>query len=289
MSKMGLDQNSGETDSGRGYARPSFLQQLRNNLLAGIVVVAPFGITVYLAWSLIELIDDLVLPQLKPLIPAGYWPDDSALPFYVPGVGLIVLLLSLIFIGSLAKNFFGRELIRIGEVWVERMPIIRSIYNALKQIAETIFSQSSASFERACLVEYPRKGLWAVAFVSTSTKGEIPAKAYDGREMMSVFLPTTPNPTSGFLLFVPKEDIIYLDMSVEEAAKLVISAGLITPPTVEERAAAAAAEAAKERQARQDRLLKDRNRRSAARPDDLSPGQAAEAAARSPLFPPKKK
>ena len=121
----------------------------------------------------------------------------------------------------------------MGESWVSRMPIIRTIYNALKQIAETILSQSETSFKQACLIQYPREGLWAIAFVSTKTTGELPGKASES-DMTSVFLPTTPNPTSGFLLFVPTRDVVALDMTVEEAAKLVISAGLVVPPTKEE-------------------------------------------------------
>ena len=109
------------------------------------------------------------------------------------------------------------------------MPVVRSIYNGVKQIAETVFAQSERSFEKACLIEYPRKGIWAIGFVSTSAKGEIAKRAKTDAEMMSIFLPTTPNPTSGFLLFVPKEDVIELDMTVEDAAKLVISAGLVYP------------------------------------------------------------
>jgi len=113
------------------------------------------------------------------------------------------------------------------------MPVVRSIYNGIKQIAETVFNQSNNSFERACLVEYPRKGIWAVAFVSTKTKGEVTNKIGTEKSLYSIFLPTTPNPTSGFLLFLPEKDIIFLDMSVEDAAKLVISAGLVTPKEIE--------------------------------------------------------
>jgi uncharacterized membrane protein len=129
----------------------------------------------------------------------------------------------------LAKGFIGRSFLRWAEGYVERLPVVRSIYNGLKQIAETVFAQTETSFDKACLVEYPRKGIWAIAFISTNAKGEINAKAPRDEQMVSVFLPTTPNPTSGFLLFLPKSDIIELDMSVEDAAKLVISAGLVYP------------------------------------------------------------
>ncbi len=213
--------------------RSGFFQRLRNNFLTGIVVVAPFAITIYLVLTIIEYVDASILP----LIPEAYRPENLSLylPYfgsvdvYLPGIGLLIFAAFLVFVGSFTKNFFGREILKLGERWVEHMPVVRSLYNGLKQIVETIFQQSSSSFDRACLIEYPRRGLWAVAFVSTEAKGEIPVKAADGREMMSVFLPTTPNPTSGFLLFVPTEDVVVLDMTVEEAAKLVISAGLVTP------------------------------------------------------------
>ena len=147
----------------------------------------------------------------------------------VRGVGVILFLAFTVVVGWIAKGLIGRSFIRWGGGLVERMPIVRSVYGGVKQIAETVFSQSETSFDRACLVEYPRPGLWAVGFVSTSAKGEIAQKVPRDDEVMTVFLPTTPNPTSGFLLFVPKADVIPLDMSVEDAAKLVISAGLVYP------------------------------------------------------------
>jgi len=149
----------------------------------------------------------------------------------VKGYGVSVFLIYTIFVGSLAKGFLGRAILSRAERLVDRMPVVRSIYNGLKQIAETILSQSNSSFERACLVEYPRKGIWAVAFVSTGTKGEVLEKLPGNEPYLSIFLPTTPNPTSGFLLFVPKKDVILLDMDIESAAKLVISAGLVNPTT----------------------------------------------------------
>ncbi|MEM7525406.1 MAG: DUF502 domain-containing protein [Pseudomonadota bacterium] len=208
--------------------RRTAFQRMRGNFFAGIVLVGPVALTVYLAWTAITLIDETIVPW----VPSVYNPR-TYLDADIPGFGVIVVLLFTTFVGWLTKNFFGRQIVRWGEGWVSRMPVIRSIYNALKQIAETILSQSKSSFKEACLIEYPRKGIWAIAFVSTDTKGEIPSKA-SGGEMMSVFLPTTPNPTSGFLLFVPRPDVVLLDMTVEEAAKLVISAGLVTPPTKEE-------------------------------------------------------
>lgn len=169
---------------------------------------------------------------------------DPASPDWVPihirGIGVVVFLVFTVFAGWLAKGLIGRSFLRWGEHLVDRMPVVRSIYNGLKQIAETVFAQAETSFDTACLVEYPRRGIWAIGFISTVAKGEIAGKSPPGETLVSVFLPTTPNPTSGFLLFVPDSDVIRLDMSVEDAAKLVISAGLVYPNG---KAAKAAAEA----------------------------------------------
>lgn len=202
----------------------SFGTRLRNYFLTGLIIVGPVGITLYIVWWFITLIDGWV----KPLIPEQYLPD-SILPFSVPGLGLIIAVTALILIGAFTANLFGRTLVNYGERLVNQMPIVRSVYRAIKQIFETILSQSSASFQNVGLIEYPRKGLYAVVFISTATKGEIRTKAGDHDELFSVFLPTTPNPTSGFLLFVPRADVTVLDMSVEDGAKLVISAGLVVP------------------------------------------------------------
>lgn len=202
----------------------SFGTRLRNYFLTGLIIVGPVGITLYIVWWFITLIDGWV----KPLIPEQYLPD-SILPFSVPGLGLIIAVTALILIGAFTANLFGRTLVNYGERLVNQMPIVRSVYRAIKQIFETILSQSSASFQNVGLIEYPRKGLYAVVFISTATKGEIRTKAGDHDELFSVFLPTTPNPTSGFLLFVPRSDVTVLDMSVEDGAKLVISAGLVVP------------------------------------------------------------
>ena len=198
--------------------------RLRNYFLTGLVIAGPVGITAYIIWWFINLIDAWV----KPLVPARYLPE-TYLPFTVPGVGLIFSMTAIMFIGFFAANLFGRTLVGYGELMLDRMPVVRNVYRALKQIFETVLSKSSNSFQYVGLIEYPRRGLNAIVFVSTDTTGEIKDKADDGNGLLSVFLPTTPNPTSGFLLFVPKKDITILDMSVEEAAKLVISAGLVVP------------------------------------------------------------
>ncbi len=197
---------------------------LRSNFLTGFVIFAPISITIYLVWTFAEFVDARVLP----LVPIVYKLEDY-LPISLPGFGVVVFFFFVAALGAFTKNLFGRQLFRIGERFVDRMPIVRSIYNALKQIVETIFAQGGkANFEKVCLIEYPRRGIWAIAFVTTETSGEILTRA-NSEEMVSVFLPTTPNPTSGFLLFLPREDVKLLDMSVEDAAKLVISAGLVTP------------------------------------------------------------
>ena len=191
---------------------------LRSSFLTGLVVIAPIGLTIWFIWSLAGFVDGVVLP----LVPDQFKPDQFI------GVNLRGLLFTVI-VGWIAKGLIGRSLIRFGESLVQRMPVVRSIYSGVKQIAETVFAQSERSFEKACLVEYPRKGIWAIGFISTEAKGEIAARPATAGALMSVFLPTTPNPTSGFLLYVPQEDVILLDMSVEDAAKLVISAGLVYP------------------------------------------------------------
>lgn len=198
--------------------------RLRNYFLTGLIIVGPVGITLYVMWWFINLVDAWV----KPWVPQVYLPE-TYLPFTVPGVGLIFSITILIIIGALTANLFGRTLVGYGELMLDRMPIVRNVYRALKQIFETVLSQSSSSFQKVGLIEYPRKGLYAIVFVSTTTKGEIDRKIREGETLLSIFLPTTPNPTSGFLLFVPEQDVLLLDMSVEEAAKLVISAGLVVP------------------------------------------------------------
>jgi uncharacterized membrane protein len=226
-----------KTDSAESRAKrrttPTVWHYARANFLTGLVVVAPIGLTLYLTWAFITFVDTKVVP----LVPAPYNPR-TYIDADIPGFGVVIFLLFTAVVGYFAKRVFGKQLIRVGEDMVSRMPVVRSIYNALKQILETVLSQSASSFRLACLVEYPRRGIWAIAFVATDTRGEIRDKR-GGEEMVSVFLPTTPNPTSGFLLFVPKNDIIPLDMTIEEAAKLVISAGLVVPPTKSEREAAA--------------------------------------------------
>ncbi|SEP59439.1 DUF502 domain-containing protein [Thalassovita taeanensis] len=204
--------------------RPGLFARLRSSFLTGLVVIMPVGLTIWLVWALAGWVDGVVLP----LVPETFQPEKY-IGINLRGVGIIFFLFFTILMGWIAKGLLGRSLIRWAESLVDRMPVVRSIYSGAKQIAETVFAQSERSFEKACLIEYPRKGIWAIGFVSTEAKGEIAAHARTGEKLMSIFVPTTPNPTSGFLLYVAQEDVIELDMTVEDAAKLVISAGLVYP------------------------------------------------------------
>ena len=210
------------------------LARLRTSFLTGIVVIAPVALTLWLIWSVIGWFDGFVLP----FVPDAYRPEQILntifgydLKLNIRGVGVVVFLVFATLVGWLAKGLIGRSFIRYAENLVNRMPVVRSFYSGIKQIAETVFAQQERSFEKACMIEYPRKGIWAIGFISTTAKGEIAERNSSKGPMVSVFVPTTPNPTSGFLLFFPKADIVELDMSIEDAAKLVISAGLVYPPT----------------------------------------------------------
>ena len=210
------------------------LARLRTSFLTGIVVIAPVALTLWLIWSVIGWFDGFVLP----FVPDAYRPEQILntifgydLKLNIGGVGVVVFLVFATLVGWLAKGLIGRSFIRYAENLVNRMPVVRSFYSGIKQIAETVFAQQERSFEKACMIEYPRKGIWAIGFISTTAKGEIAERNSSKGPMVSVFVPTTPNPTSGFLLFFPKADIVELDMSIEDAAKLVISAGLVYPPT----------------------------------------------------------
>ena len=195
---------------------------VRANFLTGIVVAAPIVLTGYLAITLVNFADRVVQPLFAPLLPEQFMAEYS-----IPGLGLIVFFVGITLLGALTANFFGHALVRFVGGIIDRVPVVRTIYGGIQQIFETVVSQSERSFQEVGLIEYPRAGLWAICFVAADTKGEI--IHHTKEEMMSVFLPTTPNPTSGFLLFVPRKDITLLDMSVEEGAKLVVSGGLIVP------------------------------------------------------------
>ncbi len=204
------------------------MTRLRNYFLTGFVVCAPLAITAYIAWSLIGWIDSWV----KPYIPARYSPD-TYLPFAVPGFGLVVALFLITMIGFLTANFVGRAIVSFGEHLLDRMPLVRGVYRALKQIFETVLSNKSDMFRQVGLVEYPRQGVWSLVFVSNEKQTEINAKLdKDGDPLTAVFMPCTPNPTTGFLMYVYRSEIVLLDMTIEDGAKLIVSAGLVAPEYV---------------------------------------------------------
>ena len=207
--------------------RRSFWLRLRNYFITGIIVVAPISLTIYLISLIINLIDDKILP----LFPDRYNPE-TYLPFAVPGIGVMIFVFVLTLIGWLTTGLVGRTVVRVGENLLDRMPIVRSIYSALKQIFETVFSHNSRAFRDVVLIPYPREGCWALGFATGTTKGEVQDVIRD--EVVNVFLPTTPNPTSGFLLFLPRKDVIFLKMTVEQGIKLVISGGVIAPEVLAE-------------------------------------------------------
>lgn len=196
--------------------------KIKAYFFTGILVTAPVSMTFYLAYKLISWID----VSVNRLIPPEFRPDNY-LPYSIPGLGLVLLIVALILIGMFAAGFLGKFFLSLGEWIVYKMPLISSVYSLLKQVFQTFLSNKNNAFSKVVLLEYPRKGIWILGFVSSETQGEVKDKL--GREMLSIFIPTTPNPTSGFLIFVPKEDTVSLDMSVEEGIKFVISGGLVSP------------------------------------------------------------
>jgi uncharacterized membrane protein len=201
----------------------SLRARLRAYLIAGVLITAPIGITFYLVWLVVSFIDD----RVSAVLPDRYNPEYY-LPFSVPGLGLVIALVALIVIGALTAGIVGRALVKLSESLLARMPVVRGVYSATKQIFETVLAQKSTAFRQVCLIEYPRRGLWSLGFITGTTVGEVQALTSD--EVVNVFLPTTPNPTSGFLLFVPRQDLVILEMTIEEGIKMVVSGGIVTPP-----------------------------------------------------------
>jgi len=195
---------------------------LRRWFFAGLLVSAPILLTGYIIWLIVDIIDG----QVSQLLPAHLNPQEY-LSFHLPGIGLIIAVITIIVIGALTTGFIGRSLIKLGERLVNSVPVIRSVYGAIKQIMETIMASQSDAFREVVLVEYPRKGIWAIGFVTGTTKGEV--QNMSSENLINVFVPTTPNPTSGFLLFFRREEAITLEMGVEEAVKMVVSGGIVTP------------------------------------------------------------
>ncbi|MBK6466853.1 MAG: DUF502 domain-containing protein [Rhodobacter sp.] len=214
------------------HHKRGILAGLRASFLTGLVVVLPIGLTIYLVWAVVGWLDGWILP----LIPSAYKPDalirDLFGPEYefpVRGVGVLVFLLFTILVGWLAKGLIGRSVIRQGEQFVDRMPVVRSVYGAIKQVAETFFNKKEQGFDKVVLIEFPRPGSWALGFMSTHPKGELAERLETlGPDMAAVFVGLTPF-TSGMLLFVPTKDLMILDMGVDDAAKLIVSGGLVYP------------------------------------------------------------
>lgn len=204
--------------------RPTFGTRLRRYFLTGLVLAAPLAITASVTWWFVNLVDGLV----RPLVPAQFWPENY-LPFPVPGFGLVIALIGLTVIGFFAANLVGRTLIGAGESILNRMPVVRGLYKGVKQIFETIFSQSGTSFRKVGMVQFPQPGMWSIVFIAQDAAPEIAGKLPDGDEQIGVFLPCTPNPTTGFFFYLPRREIVELSISVEDGAKLIMSAGLIQP------------------------------------------------------------
>jgi uncharacterized membrane protein len=198
--------------------------RIRNYFLTGLVVAGPVAITVWLTWSFVTWVDGLV----RPVIPVAYQPE-TYLPWKIPGSGLVIAFVALTLLGFLAANLVGRTLVEAGERLLDRMPLVRSIYKGLKQVFETLFSQSGTSFRTVGLVEFPSPGMWSLVFLSQPPSTEIMSRLPNPEEHVSAFMPCTPNPTTGFFFYVPRSAVIELDIPVEAAAKLIMSAGLIQP------------------------------------------------------------
>lgn len=233
--------------------KQSFFGSLWSSFLAGVAVVAPIGITIWLFYLLftgpMAKLDSFV----KRTIPVG----DSTIESFLqvaPGVGVLVAFVAVVLIGAFTKNFIGRSFIRAGERLFESVPIVRNVFGFFKNVFETALRQSDRSFKEVALVEYPRAGAWVMAFVVGETRGEVRARLDDvGEQLTSIFIPTVPNPTSGFLLFVPRKDLRILKMTVEEAAKVVFSLGLVTPDYSD------GADAVRHLEGLADELRKDKN------------------------------
>ncbi|HXP30049.1 MAG TPA: DUF502 domain-containing protein [Stellaceae bacterium] len=203
--------------------RSHLMERLRAYFIAGILVTGPIALTLYLVWLFIAFFDGLVAK----ILPGRYNPE-TYLPFNVPGLGLVSAVVVLTLIGAATAGYLGRVFLRLSDRIMARMPVVRGVYSAVKQIFETVLAKQSNTFREVVLVEWPRAGMWTVAFVTARLEGEIRENA--GPDAVAIYVPTTPNPTSGYLMFVPRRELITLAMSVEEGIKLVISGGIVTPP-----------------------------------------------------------
>jgi uncharacterized membrane protein len=209
--------------------------RLRNYFLTGLIVAGPVAITLYLTWWFVTWVDGLV----RPFVPLAYRPE-TYLPFGVPGSGLIVAVVALTLLGFLTANLIGRTLVDLGERFLGRIPAVRAIYRAMKQVFETLFSGQGSSFRRVGLVEFPSPGMWSIVLISAPPSADV-ANSLPGEEHISVFLPCSPNPTTGFFFYVPRSKIIEVEMTAEEAATLIMSAGVVQPGADQQKKVAALA------------------------------------------------
>ena len=217
-------QNPGEMPTASVAAsQTSAASRIRNYFLTGLVVAGPLAVTVWLIWSIVRWVDDVV----RPIIPPLYRPE-TYLPWPIPGTGLVLAFLVLTLLGFLTANLVGRTLVGWGEGLLSRMPIVRPIYKTMKQIFEALFSKSGSSFRQVALVEFPAPGMWSLVFLSQPPSAEVAGKLPQG-EHVSAFMPCTPNPTTGFFFYVLRKDLIVLDITVENAMTLLISAGMVQP------------------------------------------------------------
>ena len=206
-------------------SQTGLMGRIRNYFLTGLIVAGPLAVTVWLIWSFVTWVDGFITP----LIPPAYRPE-TYLPWPIPGTGLVIAIIGLTLLGFLTANLVGRSLVELGEGLLNRMPIVRPIYKTMKQIFETLFSKSGSSFRKVALVEFPAPGMWSLVFISLPPGGDVADKlpVKDG-DYVSVFLACTPNPTTGFFFFVQRKDLIEIDISVENAMTLLISAGMVQP------------------------------------------------------------
>jgi len=238
------NEQSGAAPAGTARTGPSMASRIRTYFLTGLIVAGPVAVTLWLIWWFVTWVDNLV----RPLIPAVYHPE-AYLPFNIPGLGLIIAFVALTLLGFLTANLVGRRLVAFGESIVNRMPIVRPIYRTAKQIFQTLFSKSESSFRRVGLVEFPSPGMWSLVFLTQTPSAEIAARL-PAVEHVSAFMPCTPNPTTGFFFYVPRRDVIELDITVEQAMQLIMSAGIIQPGGDDpQRRLAALAETARSAQA----------------------------------------
>ncbi|MAI89379.1 DUF502 domain-containing protein [Ponticaulis sp.] len=227
-----MDENE-KNESQHKTQKPGFFGWLRARFIAGVVIATPIVVPILLIGMAISWIDERIKPILRSAIPQrirdfdlGLFSVDTLIG-YTPGLGLLFAVIALTFLGAFAANLLGRSLIRTSERIVERVPILRTLYTPLRQLVEIFSDKESGSFKEVVLVEYPKEGTWAVGFLTSSAKDEIAEKL--GADYLGVFVPTTPNPTSGFLMYVPVEKVKHLDMSIEDGAKLIVSAGVVLP------------------------------------------------------------